>query len=164
MLSYRNGSQFVIPGDIMGRMGLPITEFVNLTGDFLQEFVFATATSANHYNQSIDAIASVQKYFPGRKIYCYDLGLDANQRNEVGDESIHYSDAIMGVMASLAFVLGIHQWPVNSPHKWPVTRKMFPFDDVIMHSEYNKSLGQRRYIKYTKNSTLSTFCGHTLWN
>ena len=23
--------------------------------------------------------------------------------------------------------------PVNSPHKWPVTRKMFPFDDVIMH-------------------------------
>ena len=34
--------------------------------------------------------------------------------------------------ASLAFVLGIHRWPVNSPHKWPVTRKMFPFDDVIM--------------------------------
>ena len=23
--------------------------------------------------------------------------------------------------------------PVNSPHIWPVTRKMFPFDDVIMH-------------------------------
>ena len=22
--------------------------------------------------------------------------------------------------------------PVNSPHKWPVTRKMFPFDDIIM--------------------------------
>ena len=22
--------------------------------------------------------------------------------------------------------------PVNSPHKWPVTRRMFPFDDVIM--------------------------------
>ena len=34
--------------------------------------------------------------------------------------------------ASLAFVWGIHQWPVNSPHKWSVTRKMFPFDDVIM--------------------------------
>ena len=26
----------------------------------------------------------------------------------------------------------IHRWPVNFPHKWPVTRKMFPFDDVIM--------------------------------
>ena len=27
---------------------------------------------------------------------------------------------------------GIHRRPLNSPHKWPVTRKMFPFDDVIM--------------------------------
>ena len=36
--------------------------------------------------------------------------------------------------ASLAFVRGIHQGPVNSPHKWPVTRKMFPFDDVFMYS------------------------------
>ena len=34
--------------------------------------------------------------------------------------------------ASLAFVRGIHRWPVNSPHKGPVTRKMFPFDDGIM--------------------------------
>ena len=34
--------------------------------------------------------------------------------------------------ASLAFVWGIRRGPVNSPHKWPVTRKMFPFDDVIM--------------------------------
>ena len=30
------------------------------------------------------------------------------------------------------FVRGIHRWPVNSPHKGPVIRKMFPFDDVIM--------------------------------
>ena len=36
--------------------------------------------------------------------------------------------------ASLAFVRGIHRGPVNSPHKWPVTRKMFPFDDVIMQT------------------------------
>ena len=36
--------------------------------------------------------------------------------------------------ASLAFVRGIHRGPVNSPHKWPVTRKLFPFDDVIMSS------------------------------
>ena len=36
--------------------------------------------------------------------------------------------------ASLALVRGIHRRPVNSPHKWPVTRKMFPFDDVIMSS------------------------------
>ena len=70
----------------------------------------------------------------------------------------HYSDVIMSAMASqitslaivhstvysgaeqrkhqsstsLTCVRGIHRSPVNSPHKWPVTRKMFPFDDIIM--------------------------------
>ena len=74
------------------------------------------------------------------------------------DSNNHYHDVIMGAMASqitslvivysvaypgadqrkhqssasLAFERGIHRWPVNSPHKGPVTRKMFPFDDVIM--------------------------------
>ena len=33
--------------------------------------------------------------------------------------------------ASLTFVRGIHRWPVISLQKWPVTRIMFPFDDVI---------------------------------
>ena len=45
------------------------------------------------------------------------------------DQSKHQSSA------SLAFVWWIHRGPVNSPHKWPVTRKMFPFDDVIMFTE-----------------------------
>ena len=71
---------------------------------------------------------------------------------------MHYNDVIMGAIASqitsltivystvysgadhrkhqssasLAFVRGIHRGPVNSLHKWPVTRKMFPFDDVFM--------------------------------
>ena len=43
------------------------------------------------------------------------------------DQSKHQSSV------SLAFVWGIHRGPVNSPHKEPVTRKMFPFDDVIMY-------------------------------
>ena len=34
--------------------------------------------------------------------------------------------------ASLAFVKEIHRWPVISQHKWPVTRKFFSPDDVIM--------------------------------
>ena len=42
--------------------------------------------------------------------------------------------------ASLAFVRGIHRRPVNSPHKWPVTRKMFPFDDVIMSFTYREKM------------------------
>ena len=44
-----------------------------------------------------------------------------------------YSGRLINIKsASLAFVLGIHRWPVNSPHKWPVTQKKFPFDDVII--------------------------------
>ena len=38
--------------------------------------------------------------------------------------------------ASLGFVRG----PVNSPHKWSVTRKMFPFDDVIMPRSMHKQM------------------------
>ena len=45
--------------------------------------------------------------------------LDADQRK-------HQSST------SLAFVWGIHRWPVNYPHNRPVTQKMFPFDDIIM--------------------------------
>ena len=81
------------------------------------------------------------------------------QDNACTESTTHYIDVIMGAMApqitslttiystvysgadqrkhqssaSLAFVRGIHRWLVNSPHKGPVTRKMFPFDDVIMH-------------------------------
>ena len=50
-----------------------------------------------------------------------------------------YSGADQGkhkTSASLAFVWGIHRPPVNPPHKGPVTRKMFRFDDVIMLSRY----------------------------
>ena len=42
------------------------------------------------------------------------------------DQRIHQS------FASLTFVRGIHRWPINTPNKGPVTRKMFPFHDVIM--------------------------------
>ena len=80
---------------------------------------------------------------------------------------LHYSDVILGVMvsqityltiiystvysdadqrkhqssASLAFVWGIHRWPVNSPHKWPVTWKCFHLMtscvmDVIVYCVY----------------------------
>ena len=59
--------------------------------------------------------------------------------SQITGVSIAYSTVCSGTdqrkhqsSTSLAFVRGIHRWPVNSPHKRPVTRKMFPFDDVIM--------------------------------
>ena len=48
--------------------------------------------------------------------------------------------------ASLAFVLGIHRWPANFPHKGPVTRKMFPFDDVIMSHHHHRGHNHRRTV------------------
>ena len=53
--------------------------------------------------------------------------------------SIVYSDADQRKhqsSASLAFVRVIHRGPVNFPHKWPVTRIMFPLDDVIMLNHF----------------------------
>ena len=72
--------------------------------------------------------------------------------------TVHYKDVIMSAMspqftsvsiiyqticsgagqrkhqsfASLAFVRGIHRWPMDSPHKGPVTRKNVLFDDAII--------------------------------
>ena len=48
--------------------------------------------------------------------------------------------------ASLAFVRGIHRWPVNSPHKGPVTRKIFPFDNVIMSSTHRSRVIQTKFV------------------
>ena len=101
-------------------------------------------------------------------------------------KSVHYNDVIMGTIASqitsltivystaysdadqrkyqcsasLAFVRGSLRGPVNFPHKWPVTRKMFPFDDVIMRSRYvsyHRRLGAQlitRLFVYRKSTLL----------
>ena len=87
--------------------------------------------------------------------------------------SIHYNDVIMDTMgvqitsltvvysnvysgtdqrkhqssASLAFVRGIHRWPVNSLHKGLVTWKMFPFDDVLMLKNQTRNPNTYRAFK-----------------
>ena len=58
--------------------------------------------------------------------------------------------------ASLAFVRGIHRGPVNSPRKWPVTRKMFPLDDVIMSCWYSSDCGDHSSYDHTRWRTSVT--------
>ena len=52
---------------------------------------------------------------------------------------------------------------MNSPHKWPVTRKMFPFDDVIMNYPYVVSYFTHGMYQAPRNvdtcSTLLSFVG-----
>ena len=67
------------------------------------------------------------------------------------DERKHQSSA------SLAFVMGIHRLPVNSPHKGPVTRKMFPFDDVTMIEDTGTEPGQ--IITVVLNDNCRWTCG-----
>ena len=104
-----------------------------------------------------------------RKICSDDQKMKYDKRNFNHAGNVHYSDVIMSAMASqitdvlivclnvcsvadqrkhqssmsLAFVRGIHWWQVNSPHKVPVTRKMFPFDDVIMEWKSSGDMGPR---------------------
>ena len=63
--------------------------------------------------------------------------------------------------ASLAFMRGIHRGPVNSPHKWPVTRNMFPFDDVILTTGLLNSHCNRNLMKFDGNTNRLHFCSHS---
>ena len=122
----------------------------------------------------------------------------------VDSSRYHYTDVIMGTMASqitsltivysivysgadqrkhqspasLALVRGLHRWPVNSPHKWPVTRKIFPFDDVIMQSPLYAALSTTtispKFRVFSENkfifvswfcfTNVFIFCWYSFWN
>ena len=82
------------------------------------EYFLRTMHTVYHYKE--DIMSAMASHITDVSIVCLTVGSGADQRN-------HQSSA------SLAFVQPIHRWPVNSPHKRPVTRKMFPFDDVIMY-------------------------------
>ena len=119
------------------------------------------------------------------------------RRKGIGRVPLHYGDVITGAIASqitsltivystvysdadqrkhqssasLAFMRGIHRGPVNSPHKWPVTRKMFPFDDVIMQQlvllicdcpqiclKLSPQTRDKRLIKLVSTSPTTFYC------
>ena len=71
------------------------------------------------------------------------LTIDYSTVSSGADQGKHQSSA------SPAFVRRIHRWPVNSPHKGPVIRKIFPFDDV-MFSPNSKS-----YWRYSVTASTS---------
>ena len=54
---------------------------------------------------------------------------------------------------------GVHRGPGNSPHKWSVTRKMFPFEDVIMKDEEGHSPNYKNLSQWIKVHRLKC----TLW-
>ena len=118
---------------------------------------FTTQSSCLSFPRSWDA--ANQENFVKMTIFLYQWTMTTNSLlYPVNSEMDHYSDVMMSAMATeitgvlivcsavcsgvdqrkyqssmtLAFMRAIHQRPVDSPHKWPVTRKMFPFDEVIL--------------------------------
>ena len=83
----------------------------------LEPLLITETNSTSHYGDVI--MGAIASQVTSLTIVYSTVCSDADQRK-------HQSSA------SLVFVRGIHRGPVNSPHKWPVTRKMFPSDDVIM--------------------------------
>ena len=66
-------------------------------------------------------IGAMSSHITGLSIFCSTVCSGADRRKNQSS-------------APLAFERGIHRSPVDSPHKGPVTRKIFPFDDIIMYS------------------------------
>ena len=127
--------------------------------------IFPPATEWSYILRILNAIiADVLGIVRSPGICSYDIDLIIQEHSSFSIK--YYSDVIMSAMASqitgvlivcstvcsgadqrkhqssasLAFMTGIRRWPVDSPHKGPVTRKMIPFDDVIMKMIYITSI------------------------
>ena len=88
---------------------------------------------------SLNHMAQFVSYWSRYRLYHYSDVITTTVASQMNSltvvYSIVYSEADQRKhqsSASLVFVRGIHRWPVNSPHREPGTRNMFPFDDVIM--------------------------------
>ena len=95
--------------------------------------------------------------------------------SEITTVSMIYSAVCLGTdqrkhqsSASLAFVRGIHRWPVNSPHKGPVMRKCFhlmtsswniPNDSIL--PSVRRTSGYHRHFWNIINDYLFTILYHT---
>ena len=49
--------------------------FAKKSSSALEKFVFLTAASDNHFNETKVAIHNIRKHFPDKQVFFYDLGL-----------------------------------------------------------------------------------------
>ena len=96
--------------------------------------VFAIFTHSIHYSYVI--MSPMASQITGVSVVCSIFCSGADKKK-------HQSSA------SLAFVRGVHRWPMNSPHKLPVTREMFPFDGVVMAEGNAMLLSPHAWVNYS---------------
>ena len=97
------------------------------------------------------------EYFKDIKTH-YNNVISSTMASQITSLTIFYSSVYSGTdqrkqqrSASLAFVRGIHRWVVDSLHRGPVARKMFPFDDVIMDFRFSIRNKFRRIIPFIQS-------------
>ena len=116
-------------------------KMVRMVQQFISIFMLLSKSQLQQLNRCRPVLFRVHVYVPTHKIHyaLYNDVIMSAMASQITSLTIVYSTIYSSAdqrkresSASLAFVRGLHRWPMNSPHKWPVTRKMFPFDDVIM--------------------------------
>ena len=111
------------PGDDRTQVGPMMAPWTLLSGEQRSSFValcfnhMMQQDTLNHYGDVL--MGAIMSQITRLTIVYSTVYSDEDQRK-------HHSSA------SLAFVRGIHRRPGYSLHKWPVTRKMLLFDDVII--------------------------------
>ena len=104
----------------------------------------------HHASDTVDSIYNIQWKSGNREVlfeminevhFHYNDGIMNAMASQITSLTIVYSSVYSGAdprkhqsSASLAFVRGIHRWPVNSPHKGPVTRNIFHLMTSSCHS------------------------------
>ena len=76
---------------------------------------------------------------------------------------IHHNDVKMGTIPSQITILVIvysvvYSGTGESLNKGSVTRKMFPFDDVIMYKEQRDPHNDMQYVSSANSNTTCFFC------
>ena len=153
-------------------MGAKASQITSLA--FIYSTVYSDADQRKHQSfASLAFVRGIHRFSYVLTFYWNNSSLSLHCSSlKVRNTFFHYNDVIMGAMASqitsltiiystvysdadqrehqsfasMAFVQGIHRWPVNFPHKGPVTRKMFAFGDVIMLWE--NSCARNRTLPY----------------
>ena len=108
--------------------------------EFTATFGFVVTYKGLHYNAgdevscTINPSLSPRSWASGQISYPCILLFTRLSTCKLAQTSIKHDDVIKWKYFPRywSFVRGIHRWPMNSPHKGPVTRKMFPFDHIIM--------------------------------
>ena len=103
----------------------------------------------------------------------YNAVIMSAMASKITSPTVVYSTVYSGVdqrkhqiSVSLAFVRGVHWWPVNYPHKGPVTRKMLPFEEAIVHSHAKRWLDsdpKHTQVWYLKWHSIVAFNWPVMW-